>query len=150
WRVGGCGGRRWVCRLSTPDQNAVAEQGDPVPIGKRGLGCVEGVIVGLIEVAPIVFVEAHLDWATRKARPNTARQAAKGYFHVVVCARYSRINRDEARAEVGTPEDRIITVERKRRDSIRREVVTDLQLAQWHGSTAQIDDLELWFDLVSS
>src|SRR5690606_24639103 len=71
--------------FNSPYQLTIEIQRDSIPISIGGLGGIEGVVVGLIEVRPVVLRHAELNVPCLPASRDRTRTARKGQLDVRIC-----------------------------------------------------------------
>jgi len=91
-----------------------------------------------------------LNFTTLTTSSNGASRRVKSNFHVEVRSGAWWIDLDECASETAAIawNGREVTEEVLAYGSFARVPVAYLQLAQWHTTTACIDDIEVWLDLI--
>ena len=146
-----CKGGRPGDRFCAPNQHAIAIQGHVRPIGIGCLRRIERVVIRLSVVRPIGLVDARLNLTALPIGCNAAGTRAETDFIVVISlVRDGSRHRLESARNIATADYCVITMELLRFHTIDGVPIANLQLTQWHGAAACVDDVEHRTNLIDT
>src|SRR5262249_16906563 len=153
-RCSGSGMRGYRCRchctsrFRSPDSDPVAIQNNMRPVGKSQFGSIVGVVIRLIEVAPVGIIEPCLHLARLGSRCNEASLVLKADLQVGIGIRCTWIKFGKGSTEIVASDDGPVTTEYQWAGLTSRKVVAKLQFTQRYSTNAHIHNIKKGPDLI--